>query len=1155
MIAMGWDAENIIRDMETIGDAAAATGKGEQGLQQIVTALAQIKTKGKLSTEELNQLAEAGVSAKKYIAEGLGYGSGDTGIAKMTKDLENGAIGSEKALQALLGGMMEYKGMMDKTANETVSGLWGQIEDTFEINIFRRWGQGLQDGAKQGFGSVVKQLDEADSALTGFGDTIYDVGKNISNWLADKFQNAVDRILTITDSFEFKEASLKEKVSMLWNGVIVDPLKEWWEGGGQEATAETAGEIGAWMGEAITKGLLTLFGVTDVWADSNLGESGGMSVAQSFAKGFKDNFDGSAITDAFVDAISDIWGALPTWAKVLIGGYGVGKVAGGISSLAGGVIGAVGTAKNVIGSANAMTGILGFGTSAAINLGAGNLAGGASLGAGALSALGLGATAGGIAAGVSGIHALSELQKAHYARKEGDRIESAAHMASGLTTGGGILAGAMTGAAIGSVIPGIGTAVGGFIGAGIGGIAGWFGGDKWADNIREAKYESEELKEILKDEEATSEEIAAVWEKAVWERAKGIFGDIALTTAEISSLSRRIVLGDKAEAMDTFATASKQAEASLSSLKGAVSALDRWNWKAGLGVKLTQDEQESYIEAIDEYISSAKSYLENKQYEFTASVKLLMGTGSTGEQIIKNNDAFYADLQKQVDGYSSQLQELMSSALENGKLDDVINIKIDGENFTVDEQSAIEMLQEKIANIVNSINAAEEKAQLDMIEIKFKTAGISYDSYEQLQAGIDEYKETALGNLDEAQLNVLTNLNLRLDKAQTQEEKDKIQAEINHTLESYGVSVSELNANIDSFILTLAADNFSSKDLLGEDAMAKINELLNAALKEGIEPAELTGEDITRLLGLENFDAEAAEVLAGILNNLNQWELETVVGVNITGEKNIQNTIDVLVEDFDVPEEQAATVALLLTGDKEILEKIDTTALAAELGVPKDVVETVITKLIGSKSIEERVNVLGTDLVDATEVWQTITVNLKAKVGKIVDKVKGYFGGEDGQGFRGGIFGGTSSALESFARGGMVRGGSQLIRVAEEGSPEMIIPLSAQRRDRGIELWEKAGEMLGVPGFAYGGIAGGPVSRNEGFQVTRYESDSNAGEQTVQVDVGGVHVDIHVDATGHQSISEAIREQAPEIAETVAGIFADAFESQFENTPVRGGAA
>ena len=53
MLAMGWDADSIISDMRTIGDAAAATGKGEQGLEQIVLALAQIQTKGRLSTEEL----------------------------------------------------------------------------------------------------------------------------------------------------------------------------------------------------------------------------------------------------------------------------------------------------------------------------------------------------------------------------------------------------------------------------------------------------------------------------------------------------------------------------------------------------------------------------------------------------------------------------------------------------------------------------------------------------------------------------------------------------------------------------------------------------------------------------------------------------------------------------------------------------------------------------------------------------------------------------------------------------------------------------------------------------------------------------------------------------------------------------------------------
>lgn len=53
MMAMGWDADNLLGDLEVFGNAAAATGKLNVGLESIVRAMSQIKTKGRLSTEEL----------------------------------------------------------------------------------------------------------------------------------------------------------------------------------------------------------------------------------------------------------------------------------------------------------------------------------------------------------------------------------------------------------------------------------------------------------------------------------------------------------------------------------------------------------------------------------------------------------------------------------------------------------------------------------------------------------------------------------------------------------------------------------------------------------------------------------------------------------------------------------------------------------------------------------------------------------------------------------------------------------------------------------------------------------------------------------------------------------------------------------------------
>lgn len=151
--------------------------------------------------------------------------------------------------------------------------------------------------------------------------------------------------------------------------------------------------------------------------------------------------------------------------------------------------------------------------------------------------------------------------------------------------------------------------------------------------------------------------------------------------------------------------------------------------------------------------------------------------------------------------------------------------------------------------------------------------------------------------------------------------------------------------------------------------------------------------------------------------------------------------------------------------------------------------------------------------------------------------------------------GGLAGRIKGFSDGGMVRGGSQLIEVAEEGSPEMVIPLSSQRRGRALKLWAQAGNIMGVPGFARGGVIGGNGGSDEGIRFNTYGGDDSAGGQSVQIEVGGITVEIHVNTGSSENIAEAIKAQANEIAETVAGIMADAMGAQFENTATRGGVA
>ena len=480
MIAMGWNATDpdaFIDDLRVLGNAAASTGNLNQGLESIVRAMAQIKTKGKLSTEELNQLAEANVPAKEILAEALGYGTGDEAIAALSKQLEKG-IGSQEAIDALMKGFEKrYDGLMDAMANETVEGLSAQLKDTFEMNIFRRWGQGLQEGAKRGFGTILSLLDESEEALEKFGDIVFEVGRNLSNWAADKLEKAVKTIKEVMSTDAFNNASLGGKINILWEKVIAEPFSAWWASSGKELFAKKASEIGYTLGSGLSNGLLALLGVDVAGAAVD-----GASIGASFAKGFADGFDGSAVTGAIAKAIADVWDVLPWWAKALVGAKGLG-VAGSALSGANTILKGAGKIPYLIGSAGTAmvggSGLLGGLANAGYALTGGPVTAGAYFGASTAMSGGAAAAVGGgsILGGILGLMGIGSGVKSLV---QGDYWSGGAKLGM---VGAGAFGGAKVGALIGAHFGGVGAIPGALVGAGIGGLGAMLGGDKLGEAL------------------------------------------------------------------------------------------------------------------------------------------------------------------------------------------------------------------------------------------------------------------------------------------------------------------------------------------------------------------------------------------------------------------------------------------------------------------------------------------------------------------------------------------------------------------------------------------------------------------------------------------------------------------------------------------------
>lgn len=128
LLAFGFDAKAVIPIMNGIGNAVAAVGGGKDVLDGVTMALGQMAAKGKVSAEEMNQLAERGIPAWKMLADGIGKS-----VPEAMKMAEKGAIDANTAIVALVNGMnQKFGGMMEKQS-KLFNGAMSNLRDSVDM--------------------------------------------------------------------------------------------------------------------------------------------------------------------------------------------------------------------------------------------------------------------------------------------------------------------------------------------------------------------------------------------------------------------------------------------------------------------------------------------------------------------------------------------------------------------------------------------------------------------------------------------------------------------------------------------------------------------------------------------------------------------------------------------------------------------------------------------------------------------------------------------------------------------------------------------------------------------------------------------------------------------------------------------------------------
>ena len=1038
-------------------------------------------------------------------------------------------------------------------------------------------------------GSITLLQSAVDGVKISFGERLSPYVRSLADWLTDQMpavEQGLDELMDwvdtkidrmqrkfaeISSTKEWQDADFFGKVKIAWDEFVAEPFAEWWSSTGKAKFADFAQDIGEGIGTGLKVGVMTLLGI-------DIGETldEGVSIGASFAKGFSEGFDFEAVSGKLWDGFKNL---LSSAGKLLPGGESadlssilsavmLSKIASpfismgrGAASIGKGLFGAnpaTGTSLmgSFLGSAAAGTGLLGKSAMLAINLGAGNLAGGASMSTGALAATGLGAGAGAVAAGAT---LISSAMDAYKAIKSGDADEKKAYGESAAWKAGGVAAGAAAGAAIGSIIPGIGTAAGALIGAGVGGISGWIKGNKvkeeYQENVEEmqkeaekaqkvfeatglsiedVKFKNEALTQAMNDSEVSAEQFAKMFQEECANVAKKAFGDISLSLAEVKKVASDITFADMAEELTEVAQATTETNAALNHLQSSALSLKKENWKVGLGMELSETDKDGYKGAIENFISNAQTFIDDNHYEATVALRLLTG----GEADTSGLDNYYGGLKTQVEDLGTQLKDVMNIALE----DSVI---------TLDEAAELESLQEQITTITSKLTEAKTDAELQALQIKYNGAALDIDSFNALQEELQANVASASEQYESALTLTLTNLNLQLaDEVITQEEYDNA---VKEATDGYYAQINELNARVSTFNLDSIAAAWDSElsrimpDIEGSTT-EKLAAALNSALLAHPDVKSWTTDDVISWMGIDKLNLDTAEQTT-IATELIQTALAVPEG---TKEQIIQNFKDVLPGKEEIlagigwdeltEREMGVMMNSLIPGFYSDLRDLDTNKMFSEWGnfdTVKDILsEKIATALeecsqmgtvkawldryyVDFDKVMEQYGPVSNEYYEqlVTE-WQLIGTNLGTSLNTgasssliegsklLINSLQTSLDTAVASPFsisptvnvvpKYNITGlpmfltTYNTTASGHAAGGYVDS-PELSWLAEEGYGEFVIPTNPSRRARALDLYQQAGVALGVSAHADGGFVGGSnLSDNAADYNLFTESNRNA---------------------------------------------------------------
>lgn len=247
MMAYGFEAGRVIPILRDVGDAVSATGDiSEEVFNGIIVALGQMRAKGKVSAEEMEQLAERGIPAWQMLADAIGLS-----VKETRKLAEAGRLKGGPAVDALLSQMRSrFGGNMEKL-NATFEGRKSNLEDIYQ----RAQGlatQGLFSDLNQMMADALKRENLADTVATNINTAVTPVSGVVRAAFSTLIGGNI--IAGFKEGIDAGKGAVRDSVIGMAQDAVLGPFTKIL---GIESPSKVFYQYGLWTAEGFKRGFET----------------------------------------------------------------------------------------------------------------------------------------------------------------------------------------------------------------------------------------------------------------------------------------------------------------------------------------------------------------------------------------------------------------------------------------------------------------------------------------------------------------------------------------------------------------------------------------------------------------------------------------------------------------------------------------------------------------------------------------------------------------------------------------------------------------------------------------------------------------------------------------------------------------------------------